>query len=127
MRTGLLHVTSSQTALLEICMSSLALPMKQTEDVHTQLGKPDHTISLVRMLPFPAPPKRCARVLKTPQPAPTHDLMTRQSCTARALQPAFTRLRLAPPGLWHPMMLCLSTAVTYNIKSGGDGLHLRMP
>lgn len=58
MRTGLLHVTSSQTALLDICMSSLAL----THEAYpggtpytpyaycVQSGKPEHAISLVRML-----------------------------------------------------------------------------
>ncbi|KAK1456756.1 hypothetical protein CCUS01_09920 [Colletotrichum cuscutae] len=51
--------------------------MYTTYAYSAQLGKPEHAISLVRILAsISASAKRCFETLKTPQPAPTHDLMT---------------------------------------------------
>ncbi|KAK1485167.1 hypothetical protein CTAM01_12655 [Colletotrichum tamarilloi] len=57
-------------------MSSMALPMKHTEAVLPMYTTYAYSVQ-VRIFAFiPASAKRCFETLKTPQPAPTHDLMT---------------------------------------------------
>ncbi|KAK1481911.1 hypothetical protein CABS01_14109 [Colletotrichum abscissum] len=108
-------------------MSSLALPMKHTEVVlpmyttyaySAQFGKPEHAISLA---------KRCFETLKTPQPAPTHDLMTPQSCCTPYGPRLVAGFHPAPTGTSRSMTSgdnMVRTAVTYDNRSCKKSLCL---